>query len=147
MRCYLDEGLLEPHEGMIYVERSVGGRTRRGVMLAFDLEQYNFSPDLQSIIRATEGTILNRLPPRIRIRAGASLELPHILVLIDDPDRTVIEPLAESNAALKMLYDTDLTLGSGHLRGYQVAFRGGTDCLSLAPACPARTFPPKISGR
>ena len=121
MRCYLDDGLLEPHEGMIYVERSVGGRTRHGLMLALDLEQYNFSPDSQSIIRATEGTILNRLPPRIRIRAGASLELPHILVLIDDPDRTVIEPLAESNATLKMLYNTDLMLGSGHLRGYQVS--------------------------
>jgi hypothetical protein len=86
-------------------------------MMALDLEQYDFSKGSQSLIRATEGTILDRLPPRIRIREGAPLEVPHILVLIDDPDRTVIEPLLEAPAGLRMLYDTDLMMGSGHLRG------------------------------
>lgn len=117
MQKYLHQGLLEPHDGMIYVERSVDGKTRRGLMMAMDLEQYDFSKGSQSLIRATEGTILDRLPPRIRIREGAPLELPHILVLIDDPERTVIEPLAREAALLQPLYDTDLMLGSGHLRG------------------------------
>jgi hypothetical protein len=93
---------------------------RRGIMLALDLERYDYSKGSQSLIRATEGTIIERLPPRIRIREGAKLELPHILVLIDDPQRTVIEPLAQASGKLKKLYDSDLMLGSGHLRGYLV---------------------------
>ena len=70
-----------------------------------------------SLIRATEGTILERIPPRVRIRSGAPLELPHILVLIDDPERTVIEPLVAQPALLPPLYDFELMLGSGHLTG------------------------------
>ena len=89
-------------------------------MLALDLEGYDYHKGSQTLIRATEGTILDRLPPRIRIREGAPLELPHILVLIDDPDRTVIEPLVAQKASLPLLYDTDLMLGSGHLAGYAV---------------------------
>ncbi len=122
MRKYLAEKLLLPQEGIVFVERTVTGadglqRTRHGLMLALDLECYDFSKGSQSLIRATEGTILDRLPPRIRIREGAPLEVPHILVLIDDPERTVIEPLVEVRASLRPLYDTDLMLGSGHLRG------------------------------
>ena len=117
MRQYLDNDFLAPQEGLILVERTVDGKTRRGLMMALDLDHYDFNKGSQSLIRATEGTILERLPPRIRIREGAPLELPHILVLIDDPDRTVIEPLLEKPAALRPLYDTDLMLGSGHLRG------------------------------
>lgn len=117
MRAYLEVGLLVPHQGLILVERSVDGKTRRGLMLALDLERYDFNKGSQSLIRATEGTILERLPPRVRIREGAPLEVPHILVLIDDPDRTVIEPLVDSRESLKTLYDTELMLGSGHLRG------------------------------
>jgi hypothetical protein len=82
------------------------------------LERYDYNKGSQTMIRATEGTILDRLPPRIRIREGAPLELPHILVLIDDPGRTVIEPLA--SAKLHPLYDFDLMLGSGHIKGYRV---------------------------
>lgn len=126
MRRYLDENLLVPYNGLIYVERTVENghgqvRTRRGLILALDLEKYDFNPGSQTLIRATEGTILERLPPRMRIREGAPLELPHILVLIDDPERTVIEPIAaaaaESPQALQTLYDTDLMLNSGHLYG------------------------------
>src|SRR5512141_2814798 len=117
MRRYLDEKLLIPHEGFLLVERTVQGedgqvRTRRGLMMALDLEKYDFNKGSQSLIRATEGTILERLPPRIRIREGASLELPHILVLIDDPERTVIDPLSRSKRAERPLYDTYLILGS-----------------------------------
>ncbi len=120
MRGYMEKGLLVPREGMVYVERTVDGKTRRGLVLALDLEQYDYNKGSQSLIRATEGTILDRLPPRIRIREGAVLELPHILVLIDDPECTVIEPVAKKAGQLEPLYDFDLMAGSGHLKGYLV---------------------------
>ncbi len=120
MLDYLSSGLLMPHSGMVYVERQVAGRLRKGLVLALDLEHYDYNKGSQSLIRATEGTIIERLPPRIRIREGARLELPHILVLIDDPERTVIEPVGKSKAQLKELYDFELIQGSGHLKGYLV---------------------------
>lgn len=125
MRRYLAEGLLESREGLIYVERSVAGKTRRGLMLALDLERYDYTKGSTSLIRATEGTIVERLPPRMKIRSGAPLELPHILVLIDDPQRTVIEALAAAKAGMQKLYDFDLMLGSGHLTGYAVPDESG----------------------
>ena len=121
MRWYLEHGLLEPHEGLIYVERTVDGKTRHGLMLCLDLEHYDFNKGSTSLIRATEGTIVERLPPRMKIRQGAPLELPHILVLIDDPQGTVIEPVGKARERLQKLYDFDLMLGSGHLSGYAVS--------------------------
>jgi hypothetical protein len=88
--------------------------------LCLDLEAYDYNKGSSSLIRATEGTIVDRLPPRIKIREGATIELPHILVLIDDPDRTVIEPLAAAKNRLEKLYDFDLMFDSGHLTGYAV---------------------------
>lgn len=120
MRQYLAQNIFIPHTGMVFVEREVRGTWRRGLMMALDLERYDFNKGSQSLIRATEGTILERLPPRIRIREGAPLELPHILVLIDDPARTVIEPLAAQKESFQRLYDLELMLGSGRLRGYLV---------------------------
>ena len=120
MRDYLSEGLLESHDGMLYVERQVGGRLRKGLVLALDLEHYDYNKGSRSLIRATEGTIIERLPPRMRIREGARLELPHILVLIDDPERTVIEAVGKSKTHLSKLYDFGLMAGSGHLKGYLV---------------------------
>lgn len=117
MRQYLSDGLLTQKERIIYVERSVNGKTRRGLMLALDLEKYDFSTGSQSLIRATEGTILDRLPPRIRIRKDAPLELPHILVLIDDPKDRVIGSVAEKKEQLPVIYDFDLMKNSGHLTG------------------------------
>src|SRR5574338_674749 len=105
MRSYMDEGLLQPRDGLIYVERTVDGKTRKGIVLALDLEAYDYNKGSSSLIRATEGTIVDRLPPRMKIREGAMFELPHILVLIDDPDRTVIEPLAAAKSELETLYD------------------------------------------
>jgi len=121
MRRYLQDGVLVPHEGMVYVERTVGGQTRHGLMLCLDLECYDYRAGSASLIRATEGTIEDRLPPRIKIREQAALELPHILVLIDDPTHTVIEPLAAAKAALEPLYDTELMQGGGQLAGFAVA--------------------------
>ena len=117
---YLSGNVLETHDGMVYVERRVDGKIRRGLVLALDLEQYDYNAGAQTLIRATEGTIIERILPRISIRDGGMLELPHILVLIDDPDRTVIEPVTERSAQLKQLYDFDLMMDSGHLRGYLV---------------------------
>ena len=120
MNRYLEQDILQPFEGLILVERTVAGRTRHGLMLALDLENYDFHKGSQTMIRASEGTILERLPPRIKIRQGAPLEVPHILVLIDDPARSVIEPLAARKTELKPVYNVDLMLGSGHLNGYLV---------------------------
>ncbi len=121
MQEYLSSGLLIFYSGMVYVERQVSGRMRRGLVLALDLEQYDYNKGSHSLIRATEGTILERLPPRMRIREGARLELPHILVLVDDPQRTIIEPVGASLSRLKKLYDFELMQGSGHLSGYLVS--------------------------
>jgi len=120
MRKYMDEGVLQPHVGLVYVERTVDGKTRKGIVLALDLEAYDYNKGSSSLIRATEGTIVDRLPPRIKIREGATIELPHILVLIDDPHHTVIEPVGASKDNLNKLYDFDLMMGSGHLAGYAV---------------------------
>jgi hypothetical protein len=117
MHDYLSRGVFSEHEGIVLVERTAAGRTRHGIMLALDLEQYDYGKGSASLIRATEGTILERIPPRVRIRSGAPLELPHILVLIDDPERTVIEPLVAARQRLRKLYDFDLMLGSGRLSG------------------------------
>jgi hypothetical protein len=120
MHQYLHSGLLEAREGMIYVERRIDGRMRKGLLLCLDLERYDYSRGSASLIRATEGTIVDRLPPRMAIREGAPLELPHILVLIDDPDRTVIEPIQADAAGREKLYDFDLMLESGHLTGFRL---------------------------
>jgi hypothetical protein len=120
MRKYLDAGILQPREGLIYVERTVGGKTRKGIVLCLDLEHYDYTKGSTSLVRATEGTIIERLPPRMKIRTGAPLELPHILVLIDDPERTVIESVQADKGKLEKLYDFELMLGSGHLTGYAV---------------------------
>jgi hypothetical protein len=120
MRSYLANGLLREHEGAVYVERTVGQRVRRGLLLELDLEHYDFSSASTSLIRPTEGTIVARLAPRIEVRSGAELEVPHILVLIDDPDRTVIEPIGAAASALPKLYDTELMCGGGRVAGYAV---------------------------
>jgi hypothetical protein len=120
MARYLSEGLFQPREGMVYVERTTGGHTRRGLVVCLDLEAYDYRKSSTTLIRATEGTIFDRIPPRVRIREGAALETPHIMVLIDDPSDAVIGPLAAAKAKLPRLYDFELMLGSGHLVGYRV---------------------------
>jgi hypothetical protein len=118
MGSYLKENMLAEVSQLVYVERQLNGKTRHGLMLALDLEQYDFHAGSQSLIRATEGTIESRLPPRMKIRVGAPLELPHILVLIDDPQDAVFAPLALANSSRQPLYDFELMFGSGHLRGF-----------------------------
>jgi hypothetical protein len=125
MRRYLAEGLLVDHDGAVLVERRIGPHTRRGLMLELDLEHYDFSPSSTSLIRPTEGTIVERLAPRIEVRRDAELELPHILVLIDDPQHTVVEPVAAERAAMRALYDTALMGGGGHVSGHALTAEQG----------------------
>ncbi len=94
------------------------GRTRYGIVGQVDLEQYDFSKGSSSYIRATEGTVIERIPPRVKVRENASLELPHIIMLIDDANRGIIEPLRTKLETFEKIYDFDLMMDSGHLTGY-----------------------------
>jgi hypothetical protein len=123
MRDYTAKGVLESKgEIFVLVERHTPyeAAPRIGLVLALDLENYSFDRGSKSLIRPTEGTIIERLPPRMAIRRGAELELPHIMVLIDDPNRTVIEPLYAIKERYSKLYDFDLMENSGHIRGWAV---------------------------
>ena len=122
MQRYLDQGVFrELPESLIYIERTQSdGRIRRGLIGMVDLEQYDFTPGSGALIRATEGTVLSRIPPRVRVRQDAPVELPHVMLLIDDPDRTVIEPLAAASGEMEKLYDFDLQQGGGHLAGWRL---------------------------
>jgi Protein of unknown function (DUF1015) len=121
MDQYLADGTLRELEpGFVLLDRQTAhAPSRKGLMVALDLEHYDYLPGAQTLIRATEGTILDRLPPRIRVREKAPIELPHIMVLIDDPERTVIEPLFAQ--PLPQLYDFRLMQNGGRLRGWHVA--------------------------
>ncbi len=120
MDQYLADGVLAAQEqGFVLLDRQTShAPSRKGLMVALDLEAYDYRPGTKTLIRATEGTIVDRLPPRIRVRKNAAVELPHIMVLIDDPERTVIEPLFA--AQLEQVYDFELMQNSGHLRGWKV---------------------------
>lgn len=117
---YLDSGLFEEYkDSMVYVRRiQSDGSLREGLVGAIDLEEYDYLPGSQSQVRATEATVTERIPPRLKIRQGACLELPHIMILIDDPQKSVIEPLG--GAELEKLYDFNLMLGGGSISGYLV---------------------------
>ncbi|MBD3243423.1 MAG: DUF1015 family protein [Chitinivibrionales bacterium] len=120
MRDYERDGVLAPQPpGFILVQRRTSrNATRRGLVVALDLEAYDFREGATTLIRASEGTVVERLPPRARIREQATVEVPHVMVLIDDPEQTVIEPLFDE--ALPTAYDFDLMAGAGHITGYHV---------------------------
>jgi hypothetical protein len=134
MRRYLDTKLLvSPGAGLIYLERQTAcGNLRKGLIAAVDLEAYDYRRGAASLIRATEGTVLERLPPRVKIREQAVLELPHIMLLIDDPDATVIEPLTAQTVHFNKLYDTELMLQGGHVTGYLIDDPSGLARLNEA---------------
>ncbi|MDE6036405.1 MAG: DUF1015 family protein [Ruminococcus sp.] len=120
MNKYISDGIFREYKNaMIYVERvQSNGIIRRGIVGVIDLEKYSFSKGSRSQVRATEATVIERIPPRIKVRQGAGLELPHIMILIDDPDNTIIEPLA--NQDLQKLYDFQLMQNGGSIKGYLV---------------------------
>ena len=122
MNTYLSSGIFEEMKDcFLYLERTQpDGRIRRGLMAALDLEQYDFAPGNRAGVRATEGTVEERLPPRIRIRSGAALEMPHTMVLMDDRDDRVLGPLENARHRMKKVYDFDLMLHGGHVTGWRV---------------------------
>lgn len=117
MEQYIEQGVLKENEpSLIIVERDTkASPVRRGVVMALDLEAYDFNKGSGSLIRATEGTVVERIPPRMKIRKNAALEMPHVMILIDDPEETVVEPLFKAES--KPLYDFEMMQGGGHIRG------------------------------
>ena len=122
MAEYLQKGILREAVrcGFVLTERTTPSGSRLGLIAAADLESYDFDPGSRSMIRATEGTILSRIPPRLAVRQGAPLECPHVLLLLDDMQETVVEPLYAKRGELPLLYDFPLMANGGRLRGWAV---------------------------
>ena len=120
MEAYLADDVLQCYpQSMIYVERTqADGKIVRGIVGAIDLNEYDYHAHAHSLVRSTEKTIESRLPSRVAIRQNASLEMPHILLLMADPLFQVIQPLSEEKERFKCLYDFELMLNGGHLKGY-----------------------------
>lgn len=122
MRRYLKTGVMSKkvENGFVLTERRTESGVRLGLIAAVDLNAYDYAPGAKPLIRATEGTIVERIPVRVRIREGALLESPHVMILINDQGKTVIEKAYERVKDQTPLYDTDLMLGGGHLRGWAI---------------------------
>lgn len=120
MDDYINNGIFDEYcDSFVYVERTQkDGRIRKGLVGAIDLDEYDYSKGSKSPVRATEATVAERIPPRVKIRKGALLELPHIMILIDDPDMSVIEPLSNMKNNFKKVYDFELMQHSGSAVGY-----------------------------
>lgn len=140
MTRYLREGrFAEYPDSLIYVERTLdNGRVRRGLMGMVDLEQYDYEPGAVTPVRATEGTVLSRIPPRVAVRKNAPIELPHVMLLADDPNETVIEPLAAQTGEMELLYDFELMEQGGHVKGWRL---GETQMEQVARAMAALADP------
>lgn len=120
MRSYLSGNVFKSFKGFVYVERTTASGTRKGIVLAIDLEDYSFEKGAKTLVRSTEATILERIPPRIAIRRNAPLELPHAMLLYDDVDFSVLNGVERG----KILYDFELMLGGGHVKGWLVSNSG-----------------------
>ena len=122
MHEYINSGIFDEFKNcLVYVERNVGNsRIRKGIVGCIDLEDYDFKKGSKTLIRATEGTVLERIPPRVKIRENAPLELPHVMILIDDINKRVIEPLSVKKGNFKKLYDFKLMENSGSILGYLI---------------------------
>lgn len=122
MEAYLAEGRFrEQKDSILYLERKLSnGKLRRGLLGKLDLEAYSYEKGAQTPIRATEGTVLSRIPPRMAVRRGAAIELPHILVLIDDPEHCIIEPLAAQKQVMQPCYHCTLMEQGGQVEGYNL---------------------------
>lgn len=122
MQSYLENGVFKTVEdSYIYVERTLpDGTLRRGIVGALDLDEYDYSKGSASPVRATEGTIEERLPPRVRIREGAALEMPHIMVFVDDKENALMNALTIDRNKLEKAYDFNLSGGGGSIKGYAV---------------------------
>lgn len=121
MAEYIESGILENKgEYITYVERgSSNGKTRHGWIVAVDLEKYEFDPTKQALIRASEATVVSRIPARVNIRASARLEMPHVMLLVDDPQYLLDEITSAGN--VQQIYDLDLMAQGGHISGYRLS--------------------------
>ena len=122
MKEYLDGGVFKTlKDSFIACKRTTAsGISRLGIVLAVDLEDYCFTHPSNAYIRSTEGVVLDRIPPRLKIRQDAPVELPHIMLLIDDRKHSVIEPIWAAREGLEKVYDFDLNMSGGHLEGYRI---------------------------
>lgn len=122
MKEYLDSDLFEEYKDtMIYLERrQADGRVREGLIGMVDLEDYSYEKGSQTLIRATEKTVIERIPPRLKVRENAILELPHIMILIDDEKKDIIESLKNKVNEEDIVYDFDLMQNGGHIKGYKL---------------------------
>lgn len=122
MRSYLETGVFEkPEEECVYIERKTAyGRTRKGLVLCIDLDKYEWKPDSKALIRATEATVPERIPPRMKIRNGASLELPHIMLLANDKEDLLVGGAGKIAKKSSPIYNGDLMQDSGHITGWAV---------------------------
>ena len=108
-------------DSLVYLERTQSdGKVRKGIVGMVDLEDYSYEKGSQTLIRATEGTVLERIPPRVRVRQNASLELPHVMLLIDDEKKEIIEGLTNKVTDKDVVYNFDLMQNGGHIKGYKV---------------------------
>ena len=123
MEDYLARDIFQAHpDAIIYIERTQSdGAVRPGLVAAVDLEEYDYTPGSGSLIRATEGTVLERIPPRVRVRKDAPIELPHVMLLIDDPKKTCIEPIQAAAGSMEKVYDFELMMKGGHLKGWKLS--------------------------
>ncbi len=120
MKDYIEKGIFKEYkDSLFYIERTMGNNVRQGLIGTVDLEEYDFTKGAKSKIRATEGTVLERIPPRVEIRRDAPLELPHIMLLVNDIENTIIEPLEK--AEKELVYDFELMQNGGHLKGYRLS--------------------------
>lgn len=133
-----------PMKGFMLVARQTTQGERLGLVLSVDLEAYDYDPAAGALIRATEGTILSRIPPRMRIRQDAPLESPHIMLLVDDPGRTLIEPIHTRLSHEAPCYDVALMLGGGRLRGWPVQGGGIADAATALEALQAAAGEPPL---
>ncbi|MDO5559621.1 MAG: DUF1015 domain-containing protein [Oscillospiraceae bacterium] len=118
----LENGCFKEYkDAMIYIERTQDdGAVRAGIVGCIDLEDYDYTKGSKSLVRATEATVIERIPPRIAVRRGAELELPHIMILIDDADATVVEPLGEQTDSMEKVYDFRLMQKGGSIKGWLI---------------------------
>lgn len=117
MKKYLSDNTLKQAvtAGYVFVERTTESGVRLGIVGKIDLDTYDFDPKNKTLIRATEGTVLSRIPPRVKIRQNASIELPHVMLLVDDPQDKILGDLQKNKDSFRKLYDTDLMAGGGHI--------------------------------
>ncbi len=136
MGDYIKEGVFAaPRTEMVYIERTTAyGRVRHGLVAALDLDSYEWKPFSTALVRATEATILERIPPRMEIRRGAPLELPHIMLLANDPSHSLVEAIGEKikSRGDREIYSGSLMQNSGSIKGWAVESEEDLDSVHSA---------------